>query len=151
MATGKLIPTRSGNLLTTNQFDSITSGNYAIGPAIDLTNNPLEAALELNITPGTVSGDKIVYVYLKASVVNSSSGFTSGPESGTSTINEANLYYLGPLYCNTNSQLSSYIFSIKQAIGFIPLWYKPIIKNSTGATLGTGNTAHSITWLADIV
>jgi hypothetical protein len=148
MATGKLLPTRSSNALTA-EFDGILNGYYAVSPAIDIsTTDPVDLVIDLAITPGTVSGDKAVYVYAKVAMDGTT--YSTGPEGSNVTTDESNLMYVGYLPLNTNSTLQRGSYNLRQAIGFIPPAFKIVIKNSTGANLGTGNTLHYTTYLADI-
>ncbi len=150
MATGKLLSTRSANVLGT-EFDSLASTNYAVSPVIDLSSiNPVDVAIELAITPGATSGEEGVYVFAKVSM--DGTNYTTGPESGAyaSTNDEPDLVYVGFLSLKTDSTLQRGIFNIRQASGFIPKYFKIVIRNSTGAALGTSHTLNYITWVTDV-
>jgi hypothetical protein len=149
MATGKLLPTRTAVTLS-GAFDSVTNGNYAISPAIDVSAiDPVDLVIELAITPGVTSGDEAVYVFAKVSF-DGGVTYTSGPESGSTTTSEPDLYYIDYLPLSPDNTLQRKAFNVRQALGFIPPHFKIVIKNSTGTTLSTGNTLHYITYLADI-
>lgn len=126
-------------------LNSLANGTYAAGSAIDLSSiDPLDVIYEVALTPGTVSGNKQAAVFLKGSF--DGSDFSSGPESGTTTTDEPNLYFLGTLPLNTNSTIQRKQFSVKAALGFIPPHQKLIIKNDSGAALaGSGNSAEYTT------
>jgi hypothetical protein len=77
--------------------------------------------------------------------------YTSGPpDSPYTSTSEADLYYIDYLPLSPDSTLQRKAFNVRQALEFIPTHLKIVIKNSTGATLGTGNTLHYITYLSDI-
>lgn len=141
MTTTTLVPgTRTA--LTTTALNSLASATYVSAGTIDLSAiDPVECLIEVSVTPGTVSGNKQIAAFAKASTDNSN--FTTGPESGTTTTDEPDLYLLGVLPVNTNSTAQTKIFSIANALGFVPPYCKIIIKNDSGAALAaSGHGVH---------
>jgi hypothetical protein len=126
--------------LTTSALDSLASATYVSAGTINVASaDPLDILVEVEVTPGTVSTDKGVYVFAKVSFDNTN--FSTGPESSTTTTDEPNLYLLGFVPCNTNSTLQRKAFSINTAIGFVPPYTKIIVKNATGAALASSGHA----------
>lgn len=142
MTTTTLVPgTRTA--LTTTALNSLASATYVSAGTIDMsTIDPVDYLIEVTVTPGTVAAPKQVVVFAKVSTDTVSSGFTSGPESGTTTTDEPNLIPLGAVACNSNNTPQTSIFSIFSALGFVPPFCKIIIKNETGAQLAA--SGHSV-------
>ena len=85
-------------------LNSLASATYVAATAVDISSvDATDLMIQVEITPGTVSSDKAVYVYLKCSW--DGTNYSSGPTSGTTTTDEPNLYLLGAVPCNTNSTL----------------------------------------------
>ena len=128
-------------------LNSLANNTYvAIGTITHTTNDPLDSKLEIKVTPGTVSGNKRVTVFLQASL--DGTNFESGPTSGTSATDEPNLRYVGEIPCNTNSTVQTRIFDLAAAYpsGALPYASKVIVRNETGAALASaGNDA----WAAE--
>lgn len=140
MATTQTLPAGSRTTLTTSALNSLASATYVSAGTIDVSSvDPLDVAVEVEVTPGTVSSDKGVYVFVKISFDNTN--FSTGPESGTTTTDEPNLYLLGFVPCNTNSTLQRGGFSVASALGFVPPYMKVIVKNATGAALASSGHA----------
>lgn len=131
--------------LTTTALDSLASATYVSAGSINLTaDDPLDLLIEVSVTPGTVSGNKQVVVFAKVSL--DGTNWSSGPESGTTTTDEPDLYFLGTVPCNTNSTQQVKTLSVMSALGFIPAYIKPIIKNDTGAAVASsGNSVYYAT------
>lgn len=126
--------------LTTTALNSLASATYVAAGAIDLTTpDPLDVAVEVEATPGTVSGNKQLVVFAKVSL--DGTNYSTGPESGTTATDEPNLYLLGVLPLNTNSTLQRESFSVMSALGFVPPYLKIIVKNETGAALAASGHA----------
>lgn len=124
----------SRTTLTTSALNSLANGTYVSAGTIDASAvDPIDTVVEVEATPGTVSGNKQLVVFLKASFDNSN--FGSGPESGTTTTDEPNLHFLGVVPLGTNSTLQRKAFSVASALGFVPPYFKVIVKNDTGAGL----------------
>lgn len=126
------IPFTGSALSTLANVTYVTSTNPVDLGAV----TPLDCVLELPVTPGTVSGNKQVVLFIKISV--DGSNYSSGPESGTTTTDEPDLYLIGVVPCNTNSTAEKKSFSMASALGFCPRYFKPVVKNDSGAALSAG-------------
>ncbi len=106
--------------------------------AVDLgATTPLDCILELAVTPGTVSGNKQVLLFMQVSM--DGSNYSTGPTSGTTTTDEPDLYYVGSVPCLTNSTAQKKSFSLlKSEFGACPRYFKPVVKNDSGAALTAG-------------
>lgn len=134
-------PLGARTLLTDSALNSLASGTYVVlGTINHSTNDPLDCPVEVSVTPGTVSGNKQMLVFAKASL--DGTNFTTGPESGTTTTDEPNLIFVGSIPCGTNATLQRQIFSLAAAYGgFLPHSSKLIGKNDTGAALASSGHA----------
>ena len=134
MATVKqVVGTRTA--LTTSALDSLASATFvSAGTITHNTNQPLDVLVEVTATPGTVSGNKQLVVYAKASLDGSNQ--TTGPETGTAVTDEPNLYYVGTLPLNTNSTTQTKVFSLAAAYGgLLPYASEIVVRNDSGAAL----------------
>lgn len=134
MATVKqVVGTRTA--LTTSALNSLASATFvSAGTITHNTNQPLDVLLEVTATPGTVSGNKQLLVYAKASLDGSNQ--TTGPETGTAVTDEPNLYYVGTLPLNTNSTTQTKVFSLAAAYGgLLPYASEIVVRNDSGAAL----------------
>jgi len=134
MATIKqVVGTRTA--LTTTALDSLASATFvSAGTITHNTNQPIDVLLEVTATPGTVSGNKQLLVYAKASLDGSNQ--TTGPETGTAVTDEPNLYYVGTLPLNTNSTTQTKMFSLAAAYGgLLPYASEIVVRNDSGAAL----------------
>lgn len=123
---------RSSSLLS---MGTLASGAYAASSAIDLTATiPLDVTLEVEATPGTVSGNKQLLVFAKFSLDNTN--FSSGPESGTTTTDEPDLHFVGALPLATNSTLQRKMFSLAGLP--VARYMKLVVRNDSGAALASG-------------
>jgi len=125
----------------TISLNSLANATYIAATALDLhafftTPNraPLDLIIELEVTPGTVSGN--MQAKLLAKISMDGTNWSTGPESGTTTTDELDLYYIGPLPLKSNSTLQRKGFSVVNALGFIPYAIKPIVFNDSGAAFG---------------
>lgn len=133
----------SKTALTTSALNSLASATYVSAGTIDLTTpDPLDVAVEVEATPGTVSGNKQLVVFAKASF--DGTDFSTGPETGSTATDEADLYLLGVLPLNTNSTLQRKAFSVFGALGFIPAHLKIVVKNESGAALAA--SGHKVSY-----
>lgn len=130
--------------LTTTAMDSLASATYVLaGTLTHNTNQPLDVLIEVAATPGTVSGNKQLLVFAKASA--DGSVYSSGPQSGNSATDEPNLFFVGALPLNTNSTQQTKVFSLAAAYGgVLPYSSRIIIKNDSGAALAA--SGHSVTY-----
>ena len=142
MATVKqVVGTRT--TLTTSALNSLASATFvSAGTITHATNQPLDVLIEVTATPGTVSGNKQLVVFAKASL--DGTNYSTGPESGTTTTDEPDLFYVGSLPLNTSSTAQTKTFSLAAALGgMLPYASKIIIKNDSGAALAaSGNSVY---------
>jgi hypothetical protein len=134
MATVKqVVGTRTS--LTTSALNSLASATFvSAGTITHDTNQPLDVLIEVTATPGTVSGNKQLLVYAKASLDGTNQ--TTGPETGTTVTDEPNLYFVGALPLNTNSTTQTKIFSLAAAYGgVLPYASEIVLRNDSGAAL----------------
>jgi hypothetical protein len=121
--------TRTAYTITLN---SLADQTYVASSTVDLSaTDALDIVVELEITPGTVAGNKQALVYVVASLDNTN--FSTGPTSGTSATDAGDLHYVGPLPLNTNSTLQRKQFSLLAALGFVPPYHKLVVRNDSGA------------------
>lgn len=132
----------SRTLLTNTAMNSLASANYVNAGTIDMAAiKPIDLLVEVAATPGTVSSSKQLVVFLQVSV--DGTDFSTGPVSGTTATDEANLRLLGVLPLNTNAALQRGAFSVLAALGYVPPYCKVIVKNETGAALAaSGHAVH---------
>jgi len=127
------------NALTVSGLSSLASSTYAVSNAYNAAvNNPLDVIIEVDLaTSNTPSGNKQVAVFAKASL--DGSAFQSGPESGTSTTDEADLTFVGSVPVGSATTSHSKVFSLFNAFGFIPKQFKIVLKNDLGVSLTAGS------------
>lgn len=135
----QIVGTRTS--LTTSAMNSLGNGTYVdCGTLNFTTNDPLDVLIDVSATPGTVSGNKQLVVFMQKSL--DGTNFETGPTSGTTTTDEPNLTFVGTLPLNTNSTLQRRIFSLAAACsGTLPQQAKIIVKNDSGATLASSGHA----------
>lgn len=134
MATVKQV-VGSRTSLTTSALNSLASATFvSAGTITHNTNQPLDVLVEVTATPGTVSGNKQLLVYAKASLDGSYQ--TTGPETGTTVTDEPNLYFVGALPLNTSSTTQTKVFSLAAAYGgVLPYASEIVVRNDSGAAL----------------
>lgn len=134
MATTSFIMQSRTSLLN---LGTLASATYIASSAYNAsTNDPWDVVIEVYATPGTVSGNKQLVVFIQASL--DGTNFQTGPTSGTTTTDEPNLTLLGTVPLNTNSTLQRNLFSVQSALGYIPAQFKIVVKNDSGAALASG-------------
>ena len=129
--------------LTTSALNSLASATFvSAGTITHDTNQPIDVMIEVTATPGTVSGNKQLVVFAKVSL--DGTNYSTGPESGTTTTDEPDLYYVGTVPLNTSSAVQTKTFSLAAALGgMLPYASKIIIKNDSGAALAaSGNSVY---------
>jgi hypothetical protein len=147
-ALSNIIGTRTAFTISLNSLANVT---YVAATAVDLrtiiasVTAPLQIVLELELTPGTVSGNKQAKLFAQISMDNSN--FSTGPTSGTSTTDEDDLYLIGLLPLKSNSVLQRKGFEVVSAIGFMPGAIKPVVFNDSGAALAASGNALNYTIL----
>lgn len=134
MATVKqVVGTRTS--LTTSALNSLASATFvSAGTITHNTNQPIDVMIEVTATPGTVSGNKQLLVYAKASLDGTNQ--TTGPETGTTVTDEPNLYFVGALPLNTSSTPQTRVFALAAAYGgVLPYASEIVLRNDSGAAL----------------
>jgi hypothetical protein len=131
--------------LTSSALNSLASATYVSAGTIDVSaTDPLDVVIEVEATPGTVSGNKQLVVFLKVSFDNTN--FSTGPESGTTTTDETNLRFLGTLPLGTSSAQQRGAYSVMGALGYVPPYFKVVVKNDSGAALAS--SGHAVNYTA---
>lgn len=124
--------TRSSSILT---LGTLAAGTYITSSAIDLgANIPLDVTFEMECDPnGTPSGNKQMVLFAKFSLDNTN--YSSGPESGTTATEEADLHFVGSMPTNdTNTHRR--MFSLRGLP--ITRYVKIVAKNDLGVALTGG-------------
>lgn len=124
---------RSATLLN---LGTLASATYVASAAIDLgAAVPLDLTIEVECDPNlTPSGNKQLVLFAKLSLDNTN--WSSGPESGTTATEEADLHRIGALPTNdTNTHRK--MFSLRH----LPTarYIKIVAKNDMGVALTSGN------------
>ena len=133
-------PSGTRTLLTDSALNSLASATYVNAGTVNVSAvDPLDVVVEVEATPGTVSGNKQLAVFVQVSFDNTN--FSTGPVSGTTATDEPNLRFLGALPLNTNSTLQRGAFSVMSALGYVPPYFKVIVKNDSGAALAASGHA----------
>lgn len=125
--------TRSSAVLA---LSTLASATYICSSAIDLGSTiPIDVTFEMECNPnGTPSGNKQLVLFAKFSLDNTNWG--SGPESGTTTTEEADLHLLGVLpTVDTNDHRKFF------SLAGLPVarYLKLVVKNDMGVALTSGN------------
>lgn len=124
--------TRSSSILT---LGTLAAGSYITSSAIDLgANIPLDVTLEVECNAnGTPSGNKQLVVFAKFSLDNTN--YTSGPESGTTTTEEADLHFVGCVPTNDTNDHRRML-----SLRGLPIarYCKIVVKNDLGVALTSG-------------
>lgn len=129
----QIVGTRTS--LTTSALNSLASSAYvSCGTITHNTNQPLDVLLEVSALPGTVTNNKQLLVFAKASLDGTNQ--STGPETGTTITDEPNLYFVGVLPLNTNATTQTKMFSLAAAFGgVLPYASEIIVRNDSGAAL----------------
>jgi hypothetical protein len=140
MATiSQTIGTKTAWTVTLNSLANVT---YVAATAVDLgATTPLDLIVEVEVTPGTVAGNKQALVFIQESLDNSN--FSTGPTSGTTVTDQPNLYLIGALPLLTNSTLQRKAFSVSAALGWCPRYVKLVVFNDSGAAFAGSACAAS--------
>lgn len=137
--TTQTLPHSTGAAYTIT-LDSLANVTYVASSAVDLSaTDPVDVLVEVEVTPGTVSGNKQLKVFVQASL--DGTDYSTGPTSGTTTTDELNLYFLGSLPLNTNATLQRKAFSMVEKIGFVPAKHTLVVFNDSGAALASSGNA----------
>lgn len=124
--------------LTITGFSTLASGTYVTSDAYNAgTNDPLDVVVEVEAsTTNTPAGNKQVAVFAKVSL--DGTNYSSGPESGTTTTDEPDLYSLGSVPMNTATNPHRRMFSFMASVGFVPQYFKIVCKDDLGVALTSG-------------
>lgn len=146
MATAKQkLGTRTA-LSSASALNSLASATYASLGTVDFRSGaltPLTAKLEIAVTPGAVTGSTLqLAVFARQSM--DGTNYTTGPTSGTTTTDEANLYLVGVLPLRTASTLQRGVWDLAAAFGGnLPALCEIVVKNESGVALAaSGHSAH---------
>ena len=126
---------RTSSLLTCG---TLASATYITSSAIDLgATIPLFITLQAECNAnGTPSGNKQLVIFVKWSL--DGTNYTSGPESGTTATEEADLHWAGTLPCvDTNDHRKEFIVYPKAR------YMKIVAKNDLGVALTSGEVYRS--------
>lgn len=121
---------------------TLASATYVTSAAIDLgASIPFDVVFEVECNAnGTPTGNKQLLLFCKCSLDNSNYG--SGPESGTTATEEADLHLIGVLpTVDTNDHRK--FFSLRDAGVPITRYLKLVAKNDMGVALTSGNVYQS--------
>ena len=115
---------------------TLAASTYITSTAIDLgASIPLDVTFEVECKPGsTPSGNKQLMFFAKLSLDNTN--FGSGPESGTTATEEADLHWIGTLPTNDINTHRKF-FSLQGLP--ITRYLKLVVKNDLGVALTSGN------------
>ena len=131
--------TRSSAVLA---LGTLASATYVTSTAIDLgASIPFDVVFEVECNPnGTPTGNKQLVLFCKCSLDNTNYG--SGPESGTTATEEADLHLIGILPTNDTNDHRKF-FSLRNAGVPITRYLKLVAKNDMGVALTSGNVYQS--------
>lgn len=114
---------------------TLASATFVTSTAIDLTASiPMDVTFEVECDPnGTPAGNKRLLLYAKLSLDNTN--FGSGPESGLTATEEADLHLIGTMPCNdTNTHRKFFSLSSLPVARYL----KVVVKNDMGVALTSG-------------
>jgi hypothetical protein len=128
-------PVSARTALAASGLAALASATYAASSAYSTTaNQPMDVVVEVEAaTTNTPAGNKQLVVFLQESL--DGSNFRSGPTSGTSTTDEANLRWLGTIPVGSSGVTERGMFSVVQALGFVPPAFRLVFKNDLGVAL----------------
>lgn len=126
--------------ITVTGIATLAAANYAVSADIDFTTNktPEAVVVATFVTTNTPTGNQQGKVFLQVSF-DGGSTYTTGPTSGTSTVEERNLYYLGAVTMPAAGTFTK-AFPITAKIGFRPDHCRVVVFNDSGVALTTGST-----------
>ena len=125
---------------TATSLSTLGIGTYLVSANIThITNDPLDVLIDVQInTTNTPTGNRQLVVFAQASL--DGTNFTSGPTSGTTTTDEADLYLVGVLPVN-QAGTHRKIFSLAAAYGgTLPHTSRLVFKNDMNVAI-TNTTA----------
>lgn len=138
---------QTASALTVTGLSTLASATYVVSATIThTTNDPLDVFIDVSVaTTNTPAGNKQVVVFAKASA--DGTNFSSGPESGTTTTDEPDLYFVGTVPMNTATTTHRRSFSLAAAYGgILPAATKLVLKNDLGVALTSGSVQTAEVW-----
>jgi hypothetical protein len=118
---------------------TLAAGTYvASSTYVPNTNQPVDVVVEIMVgTTNTPAANKQVIAFIQDSL--DGTNFRSGPTSGTTSLDEVDLTYLGtvPLNSSATVRLHRGLFSIVNACGYVPHTFQIVLKNDVGVALTT--------------
>ncbi len=130
--------------LTVTGLATLASATYVVSAAMDhdVAKEPSRFIEVSATTSNTPSGNKQLVVFAKGSL--DGTNFTTGPESGTTTTEEPDLYFVGVIpvaIAGTHMK----IFDLASAFGGrLPKQSKLVLKNDLGVALTAGTVFTSV-------
>jgi len=126
---------------TVTGLSTLASANYATSNAYDVTTNkPLDVILEITLaTTNTPSGNKQAVIFLLTSLDNSN--YSAANSSGTDTTHDPSMRCAGTIPIPTASVTERAHFSVVAALGWLPPYFKVVVKNDLGVALTSGTVA----------
>jgi len=121
---------------TVLNLGTLASATYVTSSAIDLgAAIPMDVTFEMEADPnGTTTGNKQLVMFAKFSLDNTNWG--SGPESGTTATEEADLHFIGALpMVDTNVHRKFFSLAGQPVARYMKL----VVKNDSGVALTSGN------------
>jgi len=132
---------------TVTSLSTLASATYCVSAAAinHSTNDPLDVLVDASVTVGTTTGNKQIVIFAKASI--DGTDFSTGPETGTTTTDEPDLYFVGVIPANVSSVAHRRVFSLAAAFGgVLPTHSKLVFKNDSGAALTAASVQLSEVW-----
>lgn len=133
---------KSASRLSTGTLASATylaSASIDLGAATPVMITVQASGMNAN---GTPSGNKQLLLFAKWSLDNSV--FTSGPESGTTATEEADLHFIGAVPMNdTNDHAKEFVVYPRAR------YMKIVVKNDLGVALSTGGEVYTAAWTGE--
>jgi hypothetical protein len=113
---------------------TLAAATYVTSSAVDLgADVPIFITFEVECNPnGTPSGNKQLVLFIKWSLDNTN--FGSGPESGTTATEEADLDFVGSMPTNDTNDHRKFFVCYPKA-----RYFKLVGKNDLGVALTSGN------------
>ena len=128
----------SRNSLSISGITTLSAGTYLASSSYNCsTTSPLDVIIELTVGVSTSpSSRKAVAVFLQESL--DGTNFRSGPTSGTTTTDEADLKFIGTVPVNSATSHTGF-FSVFTSLSYLPKYFKVVVKNDTGVALTSGS------------
>lgn len=129
--------------LNVTGLSTLANGTFAVSDAYNCSvNDPTDIIVEAAIaTTNTPASNRQMLIYVKASL--DGTNYQSGPETGTTTTNETDLTYLGTIFISDATTIHRRTFSLRQALGYVPPYFKLVFKNEAGVAMTSGSVSIS--------